>query len=279
MALSVQIGSFVTRVGTEIKTIKSHLGDIAQLTTTATTSLVAAVNELKTAVGTNTADITQLKTTVGTNTADITQLKTDVQTNSGAITALEGRIGTNETNINTQGGKITVIEGQITTINNDIDAVEKAIEDLEDAIAAQTNINDESVSTSTTYSSSKIESQITAAKQAVKDDLLNGAGEAVDTLKELADLINVNKDAIEALEEIAAGHVRYDAAQELTDEQKTQARTNIGAVSSADYTTLEGRVTAVEGVAAQNKSDLATLTANVGDTTTDYVAMFEAALA
>lgn len=279
MALSVQIGSFATRVGTEIKTIKSHLGDIAQLTTTATSSLVAAVNELKTAVGTNTSDIAGLKTSVQTNTSDIAQLKTDVQTNSGAITTLEGRIGTNETNISTQGGKITTIEGQITTINSDIDAVEQAIEDLEGIVAAQTNIDDANVSTTTTYSSSKITSEITAAKQAVKDELLNGAGEAVDTLKELADLINVNKDAIEALEEIAAGHVRYDAAQELTDEQKTQARTNIGAVSSADYTALEGRVTAVEGVAAQNKTDLATLTTNVGDTETDYVAMFEAALA
>ena len=265
MALSTQIGSFATRVGTEIKTIKSHLGDIAQLTTTATSSLVAAVNELK--------------TSVQTNTSDIAQLKTDVQTNSGAITTLEGRIGTNETNISTQGGKITTIEGQITTINNDIDAVEQAIEDLEGIVAAQTNIDDANITTTTTYSSSKIESVVTAAKQAVKDDLLNGAGEAVDTLKELADLINVNKDAIEALEEIAAGHVRYDSAQELTDEQKTQARTNIGTVSSADYTALEGRVTTVEGVAAQNKSDIATLTANVGDTTTDYVAMFEAALA
>lgn len=279
MALSTQIGSFATRVGTEIKTIKSHLGDIAQLTTTATSSLVAAVNELKTAVGTNTSDIAGLKTSVQTNTSDITQLKTDVQTNSGAITALEGRITTNEGNISTQGGKITTIEGQISTINSDIDAVEKAIDDLEGIVAAQTNIDDENVSTTTTYSSSKITSEITTAKQAVKDELLNGAGEAFDTLKELADLINVNKDAIDALEEIAAGHVRYDAAQELTDEQKAQARTNIGAVSSADYTTLEGRVTTVEGVAAQNKSDLATLTANVGDTTTDYVAMFEAALA
>ena len=279
MALSVQIGSFATRVGTEIKTIKSHLGDIAQLTTTATSSLVAAVNELKTAVGTNTSDIAGLKTSVQTNTSDIAQLKTDVQTNSGAITTLEGRIGTNETNISTQGGKITTIEGQISTINSDIDAVEQAIEDLEGIVAAQTNIDDANVTTTTTYSSSKITSEITAAKQAVKDELLNGAGEAVDTLKELADLINVNKDAIEALEEIAAGHVRYDAAQELTDEQKTQARTNIAAAGSAEFAALVERMTAVEGKASANETNLSTLSTNVGDTNTDYVAMFEAALA
>lgn len=39
----------------------------------------------------------------------------------------------------------------------------------------------------------------------VKDDLLNGAGSAYDTLKELGDLIDDNQDAIEALEIIASG--------------------------------------------------------------------------
>lgn len=279
MALSVQIGSFVTRVGTEIKTIKSHLGDIAQLTTTATSSLVAAVNELKTAVAKNTGDIATINGTLTTHGSAIEALQTSVGTNTGAITALEGRIATNEGNISTQGGKIATIEGQITTINSDIDAVEKSIEDLEDIVAAQTNIDDANVATTTTYSSSKIVSEITAAKQAVKDDLLGGAGTAYDTLKELADLIGTNASAIEALEALAAGHVKFDAAQELSDTQKSQARTNIGAASAADLSALDGRVTTVEGVAAQNKTDIAALAAAVGDTNTDYVAMFEAALA
>lgn len=43
-----------------------------------------------------------------------------------------------------------------------------------------------------------------AAANAVKNDLLNGAGEAYDTLKELGELIDDNADAIEALEIIAA---------------------------------------------------------------------------
>lgn len=38
----------------------------------------------------------------------------------------------------------------------------------------------------------------------VKNDLLNGAGAAYDTLKELGDLIDENVDAIEALETVAA---------------------------------------------------------------------------
>lgn len=39
----------------------------------------------------------------------------------------------------------------------------------------------------------------------VKNDLLNGAGDAYDTLKELGDLIDDNTDAIEALRDVAAG--------------------------------------------------------------------------
>lgn len=44
----------------------------------------------------------------------------------------------------------------------------------------------------------------------VKNDLLNGAGGAYDTLKELGDLIDDNKDAIEALETIASSKADKD---------------------------------------------------------------------
>lgn len=43
------------------------------------------------------------------------------------------------------------------------------------------------------------------AAATVKDELLNGAGEAYDTLKELGDLINENTTALDALEEVATG--------------------------------------------------------------------------
>ena len=46
---------------------------------------------------------------------------------------------------------------------------------------------------------------VNEAVESVKDELLNGAGEAYDTLKELADLIDENTDAIDALESVATG--------------------------------------------------------------------------
>lgn len=45
----------------------------------------------------------------------------------------------------------------------------------------------------------------------IKDDLLNGAGTAYDTLKELGDLIDTNADAIDALETVAAGKASTSA--------------------------------------------------------------------
>ena len=48
------------------------------------------------------------------------------------------------------------------------------------------------------------------AVKAVKDDLLNGAGSAYDTLKELGDLIDENHDALEALEEVATSKADKD---------------------------------------------------------------------
>lgn len=49
------------------------------------------------------------------------------------------------------------------------------------------------------------EEQASAAATAVKNELLNGAGAAYDTLKELGDLIVANDSAIDALETVASG--------------------------------------------------------------------------
>ena len=48
------------------------------------------------------------------------------------------------------------------------------------------------------------------AAEAVKNELLNGAGDAFNTLKELGDLIKDNVEAIDALESLAAGKADKD---------------------------------------------------------------------
>ena len=56
--------------------------------------------------------------------------------------------------------------------------------------------------------------EVKGAAEAVKNDLLNGAGEAYDTLKELGDLIANNKSTIEALETVATGKADKEHAHE-----------------------------------------------------------------
>ena len=198
MSQSEKILALASAVGAKCKELNAAIGGLSDLSTTAKTSLVVALNEVNAALGV---------------------AKTSIQTNAGDIDKVEA----------------------------DVKALQDALDALEEQVASATNIKDDAVGTTTTYSSSKIVSEINAAKQAVKDDLLDGAGEAFDTLKELQAGIEANKGLIEAFEEVAAGHVKFDAAQSLTDEQKGQARTNIGAVSAADHEALAGRVTTAEG--------------------------------
>lgn len=209
-----------------------------------------------------------------------------------ALTSLTSTVGTNTTDISGLKTKVS--------------ALETAVEELEGVLESQTNINDSLVGENTTWSSSKISSELTSVKQDTKDEILGGAGAAFDTLQELATLIETNASAIDALEALAAGHVKYDSAQELTDNQKTQARTNIGAASASDLTSVTSRVTTVEGkvttlegkmstaegeidtlqsemdavekVASDNTDAIDALEAAVGDTNVDLVAKFESAL-
>ena len=247
---SQQIEALAIRVGTEIKSAYAKIGKLADLKTTDTTAIVAAINE--------TVD-------------SISAAQTTLNAYATRLSAVETKASTNASDIAAAKGNITTLQTNLTTVKNDLKA-------LSDKVDALTQIDDSAVSQTTTYSSTKITSEISAAKQSVKDDLLGGAGAAYDTLKELADLITDNKDAIDALKTVAAGHVKFDGAQSLTDTQKTQARTNIGAADAATVTSQGTRLTAVENKASTNATNIAALETKVGDTTVDLVAKFEDAL-
>lgn len=92
--------------------------------------------------------------------------------------------------------------------------------------------------TAVTWSADKIFDSIEAAKTAVKDDLVNGAGAALDTLNELAAALGNDPSFATTIATEIANRVRFDAAQTLTSPQQTQARANIGAASAADVSGL-----------------------------------------
>lgn len=78
------------------------------------------------------------------------------------------------------------------------------------------------------------DSAAATAANTVKNDLLNGAGTAYDTLKELGDLIDDNTDAISALETIASG--KADASHTHDDRYYTETEVNDLLANKANIT-------------------------------------------
>lgn len=157
MSLETRVVALAQAIGTDIKALNASQGTLSALNTTTKTSLVAAINELLTLIG-----------------------------SAGA----------------------TIDDG-----------------------AGNGN-------TGVTWSADKIFDSIEAAKTAVKNDLVSGAGAALDTLNELAAALDNDPSFAATIAAEVANRVRYDAAQTLTSPQKTQARDNIGAAAAADLTSL-----------------------------------------
>jgi len=121
-----------------------------------------------------------------------------------------------------------------------------AINELKAAVVSSVAIDDGQITTSTTYSSSKIVTLL----DALKSEILGGADAAYDTLLEIQQLLQNGTSGLDALLAAVNNRVRFDAAQTLTVPEQAQARSNIGAVAASD----------------------------VGNTDTDFVAVFEGAL-
>ena len=121
-----------------------------------------------------------------------------------------------------------------------------AINELKAAVVSSSEIDDANIAISSTYSSSKIVTLL----DALKSEILGGADAAYDTLLEIQQLLQNGTTGLDALLAAVNNRVRFDAAQTLTAPEQAQARSNIGAVAASD----------------------------VGDTDTDFVAVFEGAL-
>ena len=121
-----------------------------------------------------------------------------------------------------------------------------AINELQAAVVSSAVIDDGHIAATTTYSSNKIVSLL----DALKAEILGGADAAYDTLVEIQQLLQNGTSGLDALLAAVNNRVRFDAAQSLTVAEQLQARTNIGAVAASD----------------------------VGNTDTDFVAVFVGAL-
>lgn len=113
--------------------------------------------------------------------------------------------------------------------------------------AAGATVNDAATSSTTqTYSINKIRDLVTTSISAVTA----GAPAALDTLDELAAALGDDANFAATITAALGNRLRVDAAQTLSAGQKAQGLSNLGAVAASD----------------------------VGDTATDYVALFNSGL-
>lgn len=88
-------------------------------------------------------------------------------------------------------------------------------------------IDDSRASADTVYSGQKTDELIAAAKQEVVDEIIGGAAEAYNTLKEVADYIETDKTGAAKMADQIGKRLRIDEAQVLTPEQKTAVETTL----------------------------------------------------
>lgn len=119
---------------------------------------------------------------------------------------------------------------------------------INEARTTATAIIDDTTTSSTTkvWSASKA----TAAILQAKNDILGGVGAAYDTLQEIVTQITSDEGVVAGILTAIGNRLRFDAVQTLTGPQLTQGQANLGVYS----------------------------TTQIGDPTTDFVAVFTAAL-
>lgn len=263
MSLASQVTALSTRIASEFKTLRTTLGNNADLNTAAKSTLVGAINEVKTGLGSAGA---QINDAAPSTSSVYSSSKTDTQvaglindvtpsaskvyssTKSSAVaTAAAAALIDDATASGTKTYSSTKTLAEILALIADgSPGLNKTYSSTKINAVIAALINDAAPSTTKVYSSTKTEAQITAAVNA----LIGGAPAAWDTFKEIADYITADQSGAAAMNTAIGNRVRFDAAQALTGPEKTQALTNIGAAPSAD----------------------------LGDPATDFVAAFNAAL-
>lgn len=159
-----------------------------------------------------------------------------------------------------ESGEVTAKEAEHATSSDNATNAETAKE-AEHATNADNAVNADSATKASQDGDGKVISdtyetkedankKLAEAKQyadSVKNDLLNGAGDAYDTLQELGDLIDENKDALDALEDIATGKADAEHTHEIEDITNLQ-------------TTLDGKAASVH---THTVEDIENLTSTV----------------
>lgn len=217
-------------------------------------SLVTNITNLTTRIATETKSI---RTLLNGNAADLTTLTTTDKTNLvAALNEIKGLADTVASGLSTAESDITALEGSVGTLSGltttDKTNLVAAINELVTALAnidvsaqIQATISDTTTSTTTLWSSSKTSSEISSAVSA----LVDAAPGTLDTLNELAAALGDDANFSTTITTALAGKSDLGHTHAISDVTGLQA-------------------------ALDSKAN----SADVGDTTTDFVPTFEAGL-
>ena len=141
------------------------------------------------------------------------------------ITNLATRVATEIKSVKTLvNGNAADLSALTTTQKTSLVAAINELKNAVDNAGSSITISDSTSSTTQVWSSSKIASEI----QAAKDALTNGAAATLDTLSELASALGNDANFASTITTALGYRLRFDAVQTLTTEQKTQACANLG---------------------------------------------------
>lgn len=251
--LSGQVSALATQVGVDVKGIIANIGTLSNLTTTQKASLVVALNELKKAIDDLDSAVS------GSVGIDDTAMNTATTWSSSKInTAINSAIS-------------ALINGAPNLLN-DLNELATAITENASAIEALEAIADDRVRF-------KAEQTLTEQQKVLARKNIGSASSAdlttLDTkVGALTDLDSADKSSIvasinEALSK--AGGAQSTATSALN--KANQNTDSIGALNGLSTTAKTTIVNAINEVATK----VTTLEANVGDTTTDFVAVYATA--
>lgn len=164
---------------------------------------------------------------------------------------LASAVGTDIKNlISTVGNLTTLTTTDKSNLVAAINELQNNFQIIAELQAYNNNLIDDTASTGVVDKVWSVNKIIQALNQA-KNDLLNGAPETFDTLKEISDYLASNDQQINDVLINLVGTVRYDVVQTLLSTEQQQACINIG-IGSNDISIAEIYISARESNSSTN---------------------------
>lgn len=233
MSLQTRVTALANAIATDVKALRAADGNLASLSTTAKTSLVAAINELFAAIeGIDTSSVINDTTPGLTTTYSSTKIGSEI---NAAVAAVVG----------SAPGALDSLQELAAALANDANYSATVLTALSERVAI-------TAQSFTGPQQSQARSNIGAA----------AASDLTTLTTTVSTLTTTTNNAL-------AKRVAVDAGQAFTAPEQAQGRNNIAAASQADMTQAQSDI-------GTNATAITTLSTSIGDPETDFVAQYTA---